>query len=93
MSPDKNVVRMWSGQEHQELSITDLTALIEAGPSRAAVAARLFNPGQEGDGTMKQSAFVTNDSGDCVEKSDDPGAEIGAVSVLSRHEAPGRSSR
>ncbi len=38
VSPDKNVVRMWSGQEHQELSITDLTALIEAGPSRAAVA-------------------------------------------------------
>lgn len=38
VSPDKNVVRMWSGQEHQELSITDLTALIEAGSSRASAA-------------------------------------------------------
>lgn len=29
VSSDKNVVRLWSGQEHRELSITDLAALIE----------------------------------------------------------------
>lgn len=30
VSSDKNIVRLWSGQEHRELSITDLTALIGA---------------------------------------------------------------
>jgi len=32
VSPDKNIVRLWSAQEHRELSIGDLTALIEADP-------------------------------------------------------------
>lgn len=32
VSPDKNIVRLWSGQEHRELSIRGLAALIEADP-------------------------------------------------------------
>jgi hypothetical protein len=31
VSPDDNVVRLWSGRPYRELSIKDLTALIEAG--------------------------------------------------------------
>ena len=31
ISPDGNLVRLWSGRQYRELSTTDLTALIEAG--------------------------------------------------------------
>jgi hypothetical protein len=48
VSPDGNVVRLWSGQQYRELSTNDLAALIEAGSSRAATADGLFNPKQEG---------------------------------------------
>jgi hypothetical protein len=37
VSPDKNVVRIWSGREHRELSLQDLTALIEADPQAKAL--------------------------------------------------------
>lgn len=32
VSPDRNVVRLWSGRQYQELSTMDFTALIETGP-------------------------------------------------------------
>jgi hypothetical protein len=37
VSPDDNVVQLWSGRHYRELSIKDLTALIEVG-SQPAVA-------------------------------------------------------
>jgi hypothetical protein len=39
VSPDGNIVRLWSGQQYRELSTTDLTALIEDG-SQAEAASR-----------------------------------------------------
>jgi hypothetical protein len=38
VSPDDNIVQLWSGRPYRELSIKDLTDLIEAG-SRAGVSA------------------------------------------------------
>jgi hypothetical protein len=32
VSPDGNVVRLWSGRQYEELSTMDFTALIETGP-------------------------------------------------------------
>jgi hypothetical protein len=48
VTPDKNVVRLWSGREHRELSIPDLVALIQADSSRAAVASDVSEPRQGG---------------------------------------------
>jgi len=48
VTPDKNVVRLWSGREHRELSIPDLVARIPADSSRAAVASDVSEPRQGG---------------------------------------------
>ena len=37
IDPDGNLVRLWSGRQYEELSTTDLTALIEAGSHSKAV--------------------------------------------------------